>query len=229
MKRPTPSDASAAAKRSASWRLLPTASTRIAGSASATYAALTGSSSRDMPSSPHRIRSANDAHVAGAGVDGELGEDRRVDRLRQDRVRREERDEAELVGHHSPGDLVAHHQRGAEQHRDVGLQRDPRREPEQPAQLAVDRAEGRAQTEPATAGARPSAPPTKPTTPSVPPMASTSFSRRGEVEVGRRTVHDRGTIAIVATRITVLAIGATATITNRRLANSTAVATVPTA
>ena len=34
---------------------------------------------------------------------------------------------------------------------------------------------------------------------------------------------------IVATRITALAIGATATITNRRLANSTAVATVPTA
>ena len=36
-------------------------------------------------------------------------------------------------------------------------------------------------------------------------------------------------IAIVATRMTALAIGATATITNRRLANSTAVATVPTA
>ena len=100
-----------------------------------------------MLSSPHRSRSANDAHVAGAGVDGELGEDRGVDRLRQDRVRRQERDEAELVGHHSPGDLVAHDDRGAEQHRDVGLQRDPRREPEQATELAVDRAERGAQAE----------------------------------------------------------------------------------
>ena len=47
-----------------------------------------------------------------------------------------------------PGDLVAHDQRGAEQHRDVGLQRDPRREPEQATELAVDRAEGGAQPEP---------------------------------------------------------------------------------
>ena len=88
-------------------------------------------------------------HVAGRDVDGELGEDRRVDRLRQDRVRREERDEAELVRDHTAGDLVAHHQRGAEQHRDVGLQRDPRREPEQAPELAVDRAERRAEAEPA--------------------------------------------------------------------------------
>ena len=34
-------------------------------------------------------------------------------------------------------------------------------------------------------------------------------------------------IAMVATRMTALAIGATATITNRRLAKRTAVATVP--
>ena len=59
--RPTPSDASTAANSSASLRLLPTASTRIAGSASATNAALTGSSSRDMLSSPQRSRPANAA------------------------------------------------------------------------------------------------------------------------------------------------------------------------
>ena len=58
---PTPSDASTAANRSASPRLLPTASTRMAGSASATYAALTGSNRRDMLSRPQRSRPANDA------------------------------------------------------------------------------------------------------------------------------------------------------------------------
>ena len=60
-------------------------------------------------------------------------------------------------------------------------------------------------------------------------MASTSFSGVVRSRSGVGPVHDRGTTTIVATRITVLAIGATATITNRRLANSTAVATVPTA
>jgi hypothetical protein len=87
-------------------------------------------------------------HVTATDVGGELREDRRVDRLRQDRVGREERHEAELVGHHSPGDLIAHHERGAEQDGDVGLERDPRRQPQQPAQLAVDRAEAGTEAEP---------------------------------------------------------------------------------
>ena len=69
---------------------------------------------------------------------------------------------------------------------------------------------------------------TNPTTPSVPPMASTSFSSVVRSRFGFGPCMARK-IAIVATRMTVLAIGATATITNRRLANSTAVATVPTA
>ena len=104
-----------------------------------------------------------------------------MDRLRQDRVGREEGDEAELVRHHSPGDLVPHHQRGAEQHRDVGLQGDPGREPEQPAQLAVDGAERGAQAEAGTQqrdrGHR-----DEPETPSVPPIAEHELLGGGEVE-----------------------------------------------
>ena len=166
-------------------------------------------------------------HVAGAGVDGELGEDRGVDRLREDRVRRQERDEAELVGDHSTGDLVAHDHRGAEQDRDVGLQRDPRREPQQAAELAVDRAEGRAETEPRPQE-RDHRHADEADDPERAPDGEDELLGEGEVEVGVGPCMTRNA-AIVATTITVLAIGATAVITNRRLANSTAVATVPTA
>ena len=136
---------------------------------------------------PHRTRSANAAMSPCAGVDGELGEDRRVDRLGQDRVRREERDEAELVRDHSPGDLVAHHQRGAEQHRDVGLQRRPT-----PRATATGAACGRpCRAWPAggtrCAGARPSGTPDEAEHAERAADREHSFSRGGEVEAGRRS------------------------------------------
>ena len=67
--------------------------------------------------------------IASLRVIGELGQDRGVDRLREDRVGRHDRDERELIREHAPLDTVADHDRGAEQDADSAvLEHRPRRQ-----------------------------------------------------------------------------------------------------
>ena len=67
---------------------------------------------------------------------------------------------------------------------------------------------------------------TNPRTPSMPPIARTNRSVPSRCRVGFGPVRIRNTTS-AATTATVFAIGAIANATNRRLANSTAVDTVP--
>ena len=95
---------------------------------------------------PHTIGERGE--VAARRVERDLGEDRRLHRLRQDRVGRQERDERELVRDDAARNLVAHHDRRAEQEPDTRvLEHGPRREAQHVAQLCVAVAQRRTEPE----------------------------------------------------------------------------------
>ena len=148
-----------------------------------------------MPSSAHRIRSANAAMSPRAGVDGELGEDRRVHRLREDRVGRQERDEANWYATTPPATwlpiTIAAPRSTATS---ACCNTDPRRQPEQSPQLAVDARRASARRRNPERIERDRRHAHEADAPrACPPTARISFSAGGEVEAGRRAGTIRNT------------------------------------
>ena len=154
----SPSEAIAAASRSTLWFWLSTVIARIAGTARATNAADTGTMSSAMLSSAHRTPAGERRVVVALRVERELGLDRGLHRVGEDRVRGEEQHERELVRDDATLDPVAEHDRGAEQDADPHvLEHGPARESHQAAEPLVARHEPRAAAGTRCGAARPRA------------------------------------------------------------------------
>ena len=207
-----------ARRRAARGCSTPGAITFIAGSDSARNAADTGSTRIPIRSSAQRTRSANVGGVTAVRVERDVGKDRGVHRLREDRVRGHERDERELVGDHATFDAVAHHDRRCR----AGSRCRRAEAPPTPTGAAapeprVGSHEPGPELEPGTHRARRPGTPTNPTTPSNPPIARISFSSSERSRPGSGPATTRNTTS-AATTNTVFAMGAIAVITKWRLA-----------